>query len=216
MLKLMHFSKIQISTQWLIPTIRLVIVFIISHSDLCVCVALSRSTQVYNAVQYYYYYYCFLWPHLQHMEAPRLRGKLELQLPACSTATATPDPSCFCNLHHSSWQCQILNPLIEARDRTCILMDASQIRFRWATMGTPYNTILLIIVTTPYIRYAELIHLIMGNFVTFDHLHPFLPHPPLATTNLLPDSVHLGFLSPHISEIVQYLSSSVYLFSIMS
>jgi len=30
-------------------------------------------------------------------------------------------------LHHSSQQYQILNPLSEARDRTCILMDASQI-----------------------------------------------------------------------------------------
>ena len=30
-------------------------------------------------------------------------------------------------LHHSSWQCQILNPLSKARDRTCIFMDACQI-----------------------------------------------------------------------------------------
>ena len=31
----------------------------------------------------------------------------------------------------------ILNPLSKARDRTCILMDPSPIRFCWATMGTP-------------------------------------------------------------------------------
>ena len=31
------------------------------------------------------------------------------------------------HLHHSSWQRQILNPLKEARDRTCILMDTCQI-----------------------------------------------------------------------------------------
>ena len=30
-------------------------------------------------------------------------------------------------LHHSSRQCQILNPLGEARDQTCILMDTSQV-----------------------------------------------------------------------------------------
>ena len=36
-----------------------------------------------------------------------------------------------------SQQCQILNPLSEARDRTCILMDTSWICFHWATMGTP-------------------------------------------------------------------------------
>ena len=34
------------------------------------------------------------------------------------------------NLHHSSWQCWILNLLSEARDRTCNLMVPSQIHFR--------------------------------------------------------------------------------------
>ena len=29
----------------------------------------------------------------------------------------------------SSWQHRIFNPLSEARDRTCVLMDTSQIRF---------------------------------------------------------------------------------------
>ena len=33
---------------------------------------------------------------------------------------------CICNLHRSSWQRQILNPLSESRDRTSILMDTSQ------------------------------------------------------------------------------------------
>ena len=28
------------------------------------------------------------------------------------------DPGCFCNLHHSSWQCQILNPLSRAWAQT--------------------------------------------------------------------------------------------------
>ena len=46
-----------------------------------------------------------------HMEVPRLGTELELQLPACTTATAMSDPSLICDLHHSSWQCQILNPL---------------------------------------------------------------------------------------------------------
>ena len=31
-------------------------------------------------------------------------------------ATASQDPSHVCKLHHSSWQCWILNPLSEARD----------------------------------------------------------------------------------------------------
>ena len=50
---------------------------------------------------------------------------------------ATWDPSCICNLHHSSWQYWIPNPLSEARDRTLILMDASQTCFYSTTKGTP-------------------------------------------------------------------------------
>ena len=71
------------------------------------------------------------WPHLRHMEVPRLGVELELLPLAHTTATATQDPSCTCNLHHSSWQLQILNPLIEARDRTCVLVDTSQIWYLW-------------------------------------------------------------------------------------
>ena len=54
-----------------------------------------------------------------------------------TTATATPDLSCVYDLHHSSWQHRILNPLSKARDQTCILMDTSQVHYRWARMGTP-------------------------------------------------------------------------------
>ena len=42
------------------------------------------------------------------METPRLGVKSELQLPAYITATATPDLSGICNLHHSSRQGHIL------------------------------------------------------------------------------------------------------------
>ena len=70
----------------------------------------------------------FLQPHLWHMEVRGLGGKLELQLLAYTTATATPDLSYVCNLHCSLQQCQILNPLGEARDRTYIL---------WETMSGP-------------------------------------------------------------------------------
>ena len=41
---------------------------------------------------------------------------LGLHLPY-ATATAVPDLSCIWDLHHSSQQCQILNPLSEAREQ---------------------------------------------------------------------------------------------------
>ena len=50
-----------------------------------------------------------------HMEVPRLGVESQLQLPASTTATAVPDLSHICDLHHSSWQCWILNPLSKAR-----------------------------------------------------------------------------------------------------
>ena len=75
---------------------------------------------------YFFFFLVFLGPHPQHMEVPSLGVKLELRLPAYTTATAMPDPSRVCNLHHSSRQGGILKPLSEARDRTCNLMDPSQ------------------------------------------------------------------------------------------
>ena len=65
----------------------------------------------------------YLRPHLWHMEVPRLGGKSELQLPACTTAPAIPDPSCICDLLCSSQQRQIPNPLNKARDWTHIITD---------------------------------------------------------------------------------------------
>ena len=53
---------------------------------------------------------------MQHMEVPRLGIESKLELPAYTRATATWDPSRICDLHHSSQQCQILNPPREARD----------------------------------------------------------------------------------------------------
>ena len=63
------------------------------------------------------------------MEVPRRGVESELQLPVYTTATAKWDLSLICNLDHSSRQHWILNPLIEARERTCFLMDTSQVRY---------------------------------------------------------------------------------------
>ena len=78
---------------------------------------------------FFLFFFCFLGLHPRYMEVPRLGVKSELQLPTTATATTTamPDPSRICDLHHSSWKRQILNPLSEVRDSTHILMDASQV-----------------------------------------------------------------------------------------
>ena len=61
-----------------------------------------------------FFFFCFLGPHLQ---VPRLGVKLELQLSAYTTATATQELSHICDPHHSSPKCRILNPLSEASDQ---------------------------------------------------------------------------------------------------
>ena len=94
----------------------------------------------------------FLGPHLQHVEFPRLGIESELQGPAYTTATAMPDLSHICDLHYSSWQCWILNSLKEARDRTHVLMDTSQILFRctkWELPDTFLNQVNYITHTPP-------------------------------------------------------------------
>ena len=58
----------------------------------------------------------FLRRHLQHMEVLMLGVESELQLPAYTTATVTPDPSHVGSLHRSSRQREILNPLSRTRD----------------------------------------------------------------------------------------------------
>ena len=91
--------------------------------------------------------FVFLGPNPWHMEVSRLGVELELQLPAYTTATVSPDPSHVYNLYHNSRQHQILNPLREARDWTCSLMDTSWVCYCWATRGTPRRIRLEILTT---------------------------------------------------------------------
>ena len=78
---------------------------------------MKRAELIYTLLQVFIFnFYLFiLGPHLQHMEVPRLGVELELY-----SCRPIPQPQPH----------QILNPLSEARDRPCVLMDASQIRFR--------------------------------------------------------------------------------------
>ena len=85
----------------------------------------SSSTLLLN----FNFFFSFLGPHLQLVEVPGPGVNSELQLLAYTTATATSDLSCVCDLLLSSWQRRILDPLIEVRDRTCNLAVPSQICF---------------------------------------------------------------------------------------
>ena len=85
--------------------------------------------QVSNELGVFCLFFVVLGLKPQHMKVPRVGIKLELQLLAHAIATATQGPSHVCNLHGSSWQLQILNPLSKARGQTRVLMDSSQVRY---------------------------------------------------------------------------------------
>ena len=81
--------------------------------------------------------------------------KLELQLPAYATATATLNPSHTCDIYHSSQQCWILNPLSKARDWTRILMETSQVLNLLSHNGNPSFLLLIRWITLIDFVYVE-------------------------------------------------------------
>ena len=88
---------------------------------------------------FFFFFFLLFRAAIKAHEVPRLGIKLEMQLPAYTTAIATLDPTHIFNLYCSSRQHWILNPLSKARVQTCIFMDTSQVHFHWATMGTPIS-----------------------------------------------------------------------------
>ena len=66
------------------------------------------------SVSFFTFIFCLFRATPTAQRAPRLGVESELQLLAYATATARPDPTHSCDLHHSSRQCQSLNPLSKA------------------------------------------------------------------------------------------------------
>ena len=108
------------------------------------------------------------------MEFPRVGVKLELQLLACTTATATQDPSCIFDLRHSSQKHQILNPLSQARDRTHILVDTSEIHFCCVTMGIPNPLYSVLSPLCVYVSWECIAYFYKVNFKNSEFLFVFL------------------------------------------
>ena len=77
-----------------------------------------------------YLFFVFLVPCLRHVEVPRPGVEWELQRFTCAAATRS-EP------HLRSTPQFHRNARSEARDRTCILMDSSQVCYCRATVGTP-------------------------------------------------------------------------------
>ena len=87
------------------------------------CFKHPTSLSSLNVYLFFFFFFFFFRAAPTAYGVPQLGVESELQLPACTTATAIPDPSHICTICHRLWQCQIFNPLSKAREQTCILMD---------------------------------------------------------------------------------------------
>ena len=79
----------------------------------CLFSGLFRSLPMWKFKKNSNVFFFFLGLHPRNMKVSRLGVKSELQLLVYTTATAMPDPSHTCDLHHSSRQRCILTPLRE-------------------------------------------------------------------------------------------------------
>ena len=86
---------------------------------------------------FFFWSFVFSGRYMRHMEVPRLGVELELQLPAYPPATATPDPSHVCNLHHSSQRARFSTHW--ARTGIKPVSPRTLVRFvnQWAMTGIP-------------------------------------------------------------------------------
>ena len=135
---------------------------------------------------FFFFLFCFLGSStMQHMEVPRLGFESELQFLAYGTAIAMQDLSCICDLHHSSWQCQILNSLSEARDQTHILVDVRFITTepQWDSSPCLFLSIFLYVyssqaVITITCGYSMIFQRIWQDRINLEHLPTswFNPH----------------------------------------
>ena len=82
--------------------------------------------------------FCLFFAFQGHMayEISQPRGPIRATVPSLCHSHSK-HLSHICDLHHSSWQCRILNPLCKARDQTHIPMDIRWTGFHCTTTGTP-------------------------------------------------------------------------------
>ena len=96
---------------------------------------LGWVTSVFES--FFFFFLAFFRAPPEAHGSSQARPESELQPLAYHTAKTKWDVSLVCDLHHRSRQHQILDPLIEARDQTWVLMDTSWVHFHCATTGTP-------------------------------------------------------------------------------
>ena len=85
---------------------------------------------ILGLVMRFLYIYLFIWSFRAAPEAyggSRARGPIGAAAADLHHSHSNADLSHICDLHCSSWQCWILNPLSKGRDQTCILRDTMSV-----------------------------------------------------------------------------------------
>ena len=133
---------------WLLHT-----VWVSNHEGLSWAMGVAGGSEWMRSGFFFFFFCIFAFSRAAPVACggSQARGQIGAVAPAYARATATRDLSHICNLHHSSQQCWILNPLIEARDRTHNLMVPSRIHLHCTMMGTLqlsclYTTVILVVV----------------------------------------------------------------------
>ena len=102
---------------------------------------LSYSLHLGKELPFVLFFFFFFLPYRATPMAnggSQARGWIGAAAAGLRHSIATRGLSHVCDLHHSSWQCQILNLLSETRDRTRILMDTSQLHFHCTAVELPH------------------------------------------------------------------------------
>ena len=118
-----------------------------------------------------FFFFLLFWAPPPAHGSSQGRGQIRT-MQAYATATATWDPRHVCNVHHSSWQCRVLDAVSKVRDGTHILVDTNHIHFHSTTMETPDFTIIgvcfhLFFLFQMYLECTVLVSLRQQNEVTF-------------------------------------------------
>ena len=76
---------------------------------------------------FFFFFFCLFRAAYTAYGGSQARGPIGAVAAGLYQSHSNTGSGCDCNLYHSSWQRQILNPLSEARDQTRVLMDSSQV-----------------------------------------------------------------------------------------
>ena len=121
----------------------------LSYCTRNVCLFLIFETYLPFTNSVCLFVYLLIWSFCLFRATPKAYGGSQARGPTGAAAAGlhhshSSTTCCTCDLHHSSRQCQVLNPLSEARDGTRILRDASWVHYLLSHGGSSTNIVYML------------------------------------------------------------------------